>query len=484
MSDETVKNTEDKPDEKKVTEQEPIVKQHELELGKKTLKYTTTTGMMPLKNAGTGEIEAQIFYMAYTLDHVEDVGQRPLIFVFNGGPGSASIWLHLGAVGPYRVKMHDEGWMPEPPYRLIPNEDTWLDKADLVFIDPVGTGYSRAVKTDDNKKYWSLQADLDSVGEFIRLYLTRNKRWTSPLYLAGESYGTTRASGLAGHLLDGGRGIAFNGLVLISTVMSFQTILFARGNDLPFNVYIPTYAATAWYHGKLADDLQKKPLREFLDEVEAWTESEYTLALMKGDKLGADERETIATTLSHYTGIDKTYIDRADLRIHIMRFCRELLRDDNRSVGRLDSRFKGISGQAIAEFPEFDPSMIAIMPPYTAMFYDYVRDELGYETDLNYEVLSFNVNQGWEWDRGAFADTSERLRSGFAKNPFMRVFVAQGYYDLATPHFAAEYTFNHMGLDAEVRDNIKFHYYEAGHMLYLDVTCLAQLKTDVDAFLG
>ncbi|MEQ9033099.1 MAG: hypothetical protein RLP44_30560, partial [Aggregatilineales bacterium] len=325
---------------------------------------------------------------------------------------------------------------------------------------------------------------LDSVGEFIRLYLTRNKRWTSPLYLAGESYGTTRASGLAGHLLDGGRGIAFNGLVLISTVMSFQTILFARGNDLPFNVYIPTYAATAWYHGKLADDLQKKPLREFLDEVEAWTESEYTLALMKGDKLGADERETIATTLSHYTGIDKTYIDRADLRIHIMRFCRELLRDDNRSVGRLDSRFKGISGQAIAEFPEFDPSMIAIMPPYTAMFYDYVRDELGYETDLNYEVLSFNVNQGWEWDRGAFADTSERLRSGFAKNPFMRVFVAQGYYDLATPHFAAEYTFNHMGLDAEVRDNIKFHYYEAGHMLYLDVTCLAQLKTDVDAFLG
>ena len=484
MSDEAVKNTDEKQDEKKITEQDPIVKQHELELGKKTLKYTTTTGMMPLKNAGTGEIEAQIFYMAYTLDHVEDVAQRPLIFVFNGGPGSASIWLHLGTVGPYRVKMQDEGWMPEPPYRLIPNEDTWLDKADLVFIDPVGTGYSRAVKPDDNKKYWSLQADLDSVGEFIRLYLTRNKRWTSPLYLAGESYGTTRASGLAGHLLDGGRGIAFNGLILISTVMSFQTILFARGNDLPFNVYIPTYAATAWYHGKLADDLQKKPIREFLDEVEAWTESDYTLALMKGDKLGADERDTIATTLSRYTGIEKKYIDRADLRIHIMRFCRELLRDDNRSVGRLDSRFKGISGQAIAEFPEFDPSMIAIMPPYTAMFYDYVRDELGYETDLNYEVLSFNVNQAWEWDRGAFADTSERLRSGFAKNPFMKVFVAQGYYDLATPHFAAEYTFNHMGLDPEVRDNIKFHYYEAGHMLYLDVTCLAQLKTDVDTFLG
>ncbi len=471
-------------DVKKVEEKDPIVKQHTLKLKNKSLKYSTTTGMMPLKNEESGDIEAEIFYMAYTLDGVKDVSQRPLIFVFNGGPGSASIWLHLGAVGPYRVKMQDEGFMPAPPYQLVPNDDTWLDKADLVFVDPIGTGYSRAVKADDNKKYWSLESDLSSIGEFIRLYLIRNNRWASPLYLAGESYGTTRASGLAGHLLDGGRGIAFNGLILISTVTSFQTLRFAPTNDLPYNLYIPTYAATAWYHNKLSDEIQNTPLREFLDEVEEWTENDYTLALMKGDKLTDDERDKIAETLAKYTGLDKAEILQSNLRIHIWRFCKALLRDVNRTVGRLDSRFKGISGEAIAEFPEFDPSMIAIMPPYTAMFYNYVREELGYETDRAYEVLNYKVNQAWEYERGVSPQTSEHLRNAFSRNPFMKVMVAQGYYDLATPHFAAEYTFNHMGLDPEVRENINFTYYEAGHMLYLDIGCLSQLKEDVNTFLG
>jgi carboxypeptidase C (cathepsin A) len=481
MSDADTKDN--KKDDNKLTETPPITRQHELQLESKTLRYTSTTGLMPLKDAEKDEIEAQMFYTAYTLDGVPDVSERPLFFVFNGGPGSSSIWLHMGAIGPYRVKMQDEGWMPQPPYRLEPNEHTWLDFADLVFIDPVGTGYSRAAKSEDNQKYWSVDGDLSSVGQFIRLYLTRNKRWTSPLYLSGESYGTTRASGLSGYLLEGGSGIALNGLVLISTVMNFQTLLFAKGNDLPFNLYIPTYAATAWYHGKLADELQQMALRDLLDQVEAWTETDYTLALMKGDKLDADTKQSVAAQLARYTGLDVDYIIESDLRIHIWRFCKALLRDENRTVGRLDSRFKGISGQSIAEFPEFDPSMTAITPPYTAMFYDYVRDQLGYESDLNYEVLNYKVNQGWEWDRGSFADTSERLRNAFNRNPFMKVLVAQGYYDLATPHFAAEYTVNHSGIDPELHENVSYAYYEAGHMFYLHVKELEKLKADVVKFM-
>ena len=377
--------------------------------------------MMPLKNK-EGDIDAEIFFMAYTLNPQTskrkpqaDSSKRPLMFVFNGGPGSASVWLHLGALGPKRVKMEDEGWMPKPPYQLVDNEFSWLDIADLVFIDPVGTGYSRAAKDDLNKNYWSIQGDLDSVGEFIRLYLTKYNRWQSPLFLAGESYGTTRAAGLAGHLID--KGIAFNGVILISTVINFQTLFFGRGNDLTYMVYTPTYAATAWYHGKLDDDLQQKSLEDLLSEVEAWTETEYHVALAKGDRLTVEEREKIIGQLSRYTGISEDYIDKSNLRLQIFRFCKELLRDEKRTVGRLDSRFKGRDALAVTEAFEFDPSMIAIDSPYTAMMNNYVRTQLGYETDTEYRTLSYEVNGGWEWDRGSFPDTSERLRSALAKNP-------------------------------------------------------------------
>jgi carboxypeptidase C (cathepsin A) len=480
----------DKPDEKtdekvpklpEKPEEPPIETKHELTIGRKTLHYTVTTGLMPLKNADSGETEANIFFMAYTLDQPQNAQVRPLMFVFNGGPGSSSVWLHLGALGPKRVKMQDEGWMPAPPYQLVANEQTWLDFADLVFIDPVGTGYSRPVKADDGKKYWNVKGDLDSVGEFIRLYLTRYERWSSPLFLAGESYGTTRAAGLAGALFD--KGVAFNGIFLISTVLNFQTLSFDRGNDLVYTLYMPTYAATAWYHQRLPADLQNKPLAEVLAEVEAWAEGEYTLALMKGDKLDEAERKRILKRLARYTGIETRHIEQSNLRILIRRFCKELLRDDKRTVGRLDSRFKGRDTLAVTEFPDFDPSLTDITPPYTAMMNDYVRRYLSYKTDTTYEVLSLKVNEAWEWDRRKYPDTSEALRSAVAKNPFMKVFVAQGYYDLATPYWGALYTLNHMDIDPTLRDNICCQYYEAGHMMYLDIPSLTKLKADALDFM-
>lgn len=458
----------------------PIITQHEMTINGKALKYTVTTGMMPMKNA-EGETQANIFFMAYTLDEPERGKQRPLTFAYNGGPGSASVWLHLGALGPKRVQMQDEGWMPAPPFKLVDNPHTWLDQTDLVFVDPVGTGFSRSTKAEHNKKYWNLQGDLEAVGEFIRLYLTQYGRWSSPLFMAGESYGTTRAAGLAGHLIN--KGIAFNGIILVSTVMNFQTISFDRGNDLPYSVYIPTYTATAWYHHKLAPELQGKPLAEVLAEAEEWAQTDYTLALMRGDNLPEDQRVAIIAQLARYTGLELRYIDQTNLRIDIMRFCKELLRDQKRTVGRLDSRFQGVDANATTETFEFDPSLTAIMPPYTSMINDYVRNELGYETDVEYNALSFEVNRGWEYKQGEYADTSESMRSALAKNPFMKVLVAQGYYDLATPHLAAQYTISHMDLPAASREQVRFVYYEAGHMFYLDTGSLAKFRESVGAFL-
>lgn len=470
----------DKPDPSDIAEEEPIITTHQLDLADSALAYTATVGKLPLKDE-QGKIAAQIFYTAYTLDGAADPATRPLIFVFNGGPGSASIWLHMGALGPKRVDMGLEGFMPPPPYKLISNAHTWLDLGDLVFIDPVGAGYSRAADPADNEKYWGLEEDLAAVGEFIRLYLSRNKRWTSPLYLAGESYGTTRAAGLAGHLID--RGIAFNGVVLISTVMNFQTLRFTKANDLPYALYLPSFCATAHYHGALDDDLRQRDLRELLREVADWAETDYTVALAKGDRMSGDERAAVAERLARYTGLSQRFILGADLRVNIMSFCKELLRDEKRAVGRLDSRFIGIMASAEGDTFDFDPSMKAITPPYTAVYNQYVREQLGYETDLNYETLSFKANENWKYQGGQFPDTSEGLRAAFAKNPFMRVLVAQGYYDLATPFQAAYYSLAHMGLDPALRDNITIAEYEAGHMMYLREPSLAQLKADAAAFI-
>jgi carboxypeptidase C (cathepsin A) len=462
-------------------EEPPVVTRHEARLGGRTLRYTVTTGMMPLKNEA-GETEASIFYMAYVAERAGGPEKRPLTFSFNGGPGSSSVWLHLGAIGPKRVRMLEEGGMPAPPFELVDNDATWLDLSDLVFIDPVGTGYSRPKKPELGKKYWGLEGDIQSVGEFIRLYLSRHERWASPLFLVGESYGTTRAAGLSGHLVD--RGIALNGIMLVSSILNFQTARFTRGNDTPYPLFLPTYAATAWYHRKMPADLQSRPLRQVLDEVEAWAAVEYPAALAKGDGLKGAERAAVVDRLSRYTGLGKDYVEQAELRIEIQQFCKELLRDQKRTVGRLDSRFQGIDPSAAGERPDYDPSLAAIRPPYTATFNDYVRRSLGYKSDLTYYILGGGIGTPWDWGTAnGFADVSESLRSAFAKNPAMRLFVASGYYDLATPYFATDYTLSHLGLDPSQRGRILTSEYEAGHMMYISTRELARLKADVAKFL-
>jgi carboxypeptidase C (cathepsin A) len=457
----------------------PVVTRHELRAGGKTLKYTATTGFLPIRNP-QGEVEAHVFFIAYTLDDVADLSTRPLTISFNGGPGSSSVWLHLGALGPKRVAMNDDGRMPAPPYRLVDNEATWLDQTDLVFVDPVGTGYSRAAKPELGTKFWGVQGDIQSVGEFIRLYITRYGRWTSPLFMVGESYGTTRAAGLAGHLVD--RGIAFNGILLVSSILNFQTARFTVGNDLPYVLFLPTYTATAFHHKRLPADLQRD-LAATLKEVEAWAESEYTVALARGSALTGPQRAQIVEKLARYTGLSKEYVDRANLRIEIQRFCKELLRADGRTVGRLDSRFAGFDRSGVDDSPDFDPSMTAIRPPYTAALNDLVRRTLRFESDMPYHILGGGIG-AWDWgSAGAgFTDTGDALRDAFAKNPHMRLFVGSGYFDLATPYFATEYTLAHLGLPAEQTARVTKRYYRAGHMMYIDLKELAALRRDVGQF--
>ena len=460
-------------------EEAPIVTHHEVHSGNRTLRYTATVGRMPIKSE-KGDLDASIFYVAYTLDGVANASRRPLMFSFNGGPGSSSVWLHMGALGPRRVRMLDDGGMPAPPFATVENDQTWLDRTDLVFIDPVGTGYSRPAKPELGSKFWNLDGDIQSVGEFIRLYLTRSHRWTSPLFLVGESYGTTRAAGLAGHLID--RGIAFNGIVLVSSILNFQTVEFTKGNDLPFVLYLPTYAATAWYHKRLAPDLQAD-LPATLKQVEAYAIGPYAAALASGDRLSDAERQEVAQTVARFTGLTPDYVALSDLRIEIQRFCKELLRSQRRTVGRLDSRFTGIDDLGVGSEPDYDPSLAAIRPPFTAAFQQYVGTELNFTSDEPYHILGGGFTQ-WSWNRdNSFVDTAEALRRTFARNPHMRLFVASGYYDLATPYFATAYTLSHLGLDPSLRTRVSGERYRAGHMMYIDQQELARLRSDVGAFI-
>ncbi len=472
-------NTQKKTDDKKDTyailpEAEPVVSQHVLG----TLKYEATVGMVPIKDA-LGEVKAGIFYTAYTVASSEP---RPLTFSFNGGPGSSSVWLHLGALGPKRVKLGDEGEPINAPYELIDNPESWLPFTDLVFIDPVGTGFSRSVKKEDEKSFWGLKGDVDSIAEFIRSYLTINERWLSPLYIAGESYGTTRAAGLSDALMD--RGIGLKGLVLISSILNFQTARFQRGNDLPYLLFLPTYTATAYYHQKLPAELQALPLEAVLKEVEEFCDGEYLVALNQGSALPAEKRTELVAKLARYTGLDPVYVDLTDLRINIHRFCKELLRKEGRTVGRLDSRYKGIDPTGVNESPEFDPSTV-IAPAYTHCLNDYIQRVLGYKSNLPYYISNPDrLWASWTWgDAGAgYPDTSEALRRTLSQNNFMRVFIANGYFDLATPYFATRYTLNHMSLDPTLHGNIENGYYESGHMMYVHAKELAQLKADVEKF--
>jgi len=480
--DKAAKPASDAEKERAPKDEPPVVTHHEIQVGGKTLRYTATTGYMPIRNEESGEVEANIFFVAYTLDGAAP--KRPLMFSFNGGPGSASIWLHLGAIGPRRVKMLPGGEMPQPPFELVDNEDTWLDHTDLVFIDPVGTGYSRAVKKDLGKKFWGVRGDISSIAEFIRLYLSHNQRWTSPLFLVGESYGTTRAAGLSGYLVD--HGIALNGVVLISSVLNFQTLEFTRGNDLPYILFLPTYTATAWYHKKLPADLQQRDLASVLTEAQQFAAGTYATSLGKGDSLTAQERQTLIDQVSRFTGIDRSVVDFNDARLEQGVFSHELLHNQKLTVGRLDSRFIGDDISRVrGEGRFFDPSMSAIRPPFTATFNNYVRTELGFKSDLEYYVLGGGVGE-WDWGSAGegFPDTSEALRLAFVKNPYMKLFVANGYYDLATPFFATQYTLDHMNLTPAQHQKISLGYYDAGHMMYIKSDSLTRLKKEVGGFLN
>lgn len=459
----------------------PVETRHTLTIGGKRLEYTATTGYLPLKNE-KGETEAKIFFTAYTVNSPSGDRKRPLMFSFNGGPGSSSVWLHLGGLGPRRVQMLDDGAMPPPPYQLVENEHAWLEETDLVFIDPVDTGYSRASTPELTKQFCGVQKDLEAVGEFIRLYLSRYQRWSSPLFMVGESYGTFRASGLAGLLIE--KGIAFNGIVLVSSVLNLQTLVFDEGNDTPYSLYLPTYAATAWYHNRLPADLQSRELASFVAEVEAWVQNHYTVALAKGAALQGEERAAIAAQLARYTGLSQRYVELSNLRIHISRFCKELLREEGKTVGRLDSRYTGFDAVGVTESPDFDPSLAAIRPPFTTMLNDYIRTELGFETDREYHILrSLEWDWGTESSREGYAKTSAAMSEAFAKNPYLHLFVASGFYDLATPYYATDYTLDHLALDAETRGHLQTEKYPVGHMVYLQKGVLAKLKTDVAAFI-
>ena len=473
-------NDSDKEEKLRMLGLEPFQTSHRIEIAGKEIPYDARIGVIPLRD-DKGETKAEVFFTAYEKQGEKDPSARPLTFVFNGGPGSSSIWLHMGALGPRRVVMEPEGWLPRPPYRLEDNAGSWLPFTDLVFIDPVGTGFSRAAKEENYKDYLNFQGDIDSVGLFIRRYLSRYDRWASPLYLAGESYGTTRAAGLAYHLF--GEGVAFNGIVLISTALDLRPIMFGDSDDISFQLYIPTYTATAWYHRRLADDLQSRELPELLSEVEDWVIDVFTPALMKGDDLDDGRRRGVAEQLARYTGLTVEYVMGSNLRVHIRRFCKELLREEKRSVGRLDSRFRGIEALEVTEHPERDPSMAAILPPYTSMFNDYMRRELNLDTDMSYSVMmDEELRKKWEWDKGKMPTTAERLRKAMSCNPYMKVLVAQGYYDLATPHMATGYMLSHMNLDSELRGNVSTRFYRAGHMFYLDGDSLREFSEDAGDF--
>ncbi|MDB6113841.1 MAG: peptidase [Lacunisphaera sp.] len=474
--------------EKPEKEKEPVlsVTEHELTLDGKVIKYRATAGYMLMKDAKNEKAKANIFFIAYTkLDdgaNKVDPAKRPVTFSFNGGPGSASIWLHMGAIGPKRVVMTEKGESLPPPYRMMDNDATWLDATDLVFIDPVSTGYSRAATGEDPHQFHGFNEDIASIGDFIRLYTTRYQRWGSPKFLVGESYGTTRASGLSDYLQDR-YGLYLNGITLISSIMNFQTARFTQGNDLPYQLFLPTYAAGAWYHKKLGGAHATEDLRTVVKAAGRFVQEKYAPALMLGDALPAADKAALAKEMAGLIGLPESFIAQRNLRIDIFTFTRELLADQNRSVGRFDSRLTGIRYQPGTERPDFDPSYEAVYGCYTACFNDYVRRELKYENDLPYNALTGDV-QPWNYNnvQNEYLNTAELLHRAMSRNTNLKVWVANGYYDLATPFFATDYTVRQMGLDPTVRGNINLTFYEGGHMMYMVPAELAKLKADATKF--
>ena len=472
------KKAEEKPAEP--PEERSTTTTHSVTLGGKKVAYRATAGTFHLKD-NEGKVKASLFHVAYVREGVEDSAARPVTFAFNGGPGSSSVWLHLGILGPRRIVVGDVLQALPPPYALSDNALSPLDFTDLVFIDPVSTGWSRPAPGADAKEFHGVREDAESVSDFIRLWLTRERRWPSPKYLIGESYGTTRASALSS-VLQERHGIYLNGIVLVSAVLYLQTIQVRAGNDLPFPLYLPSYAVTALYHDRVR--AQGRAIGELAAEVEEFALGDYASALMRVGRVTEAERGRILRRLAAYTGLSRDYVDRCDLRIDPMRFEKELLRSNGLTMGRFDARATGVDSDFAGERPEFDPSYHLVQAPYSAAVNHYLRAELEFEEDLPYYLLA-DVSP-WklvEPEQGGFLEVGSRLRTAIAHNPDMRVLLMSGYYDLATPFLGAEWTLDHIRVPAPSRGNLQRRRYEAGHMMYTHEPSAQAMRKDLQDFI-
>ena len=467
-----------------VPESESSVTTHQVTIGGQPVSYEATAGWLIVKDEDE-KPAAQFGYTAYVRQGVGDVAERPVMFAFNGGPGSASIWLHLGVLGPRRIVVADADFTLPPPYELVDNEYSILDVTDLVMIDPVGTGYSRPVGEATGEDFWGVDPDIDSVSRFIKAWVSENGRWNSPKILLGESYGGIRSGGVSHELLTT-HGMALNGVVLVSPFMNMVAGFDGNGIDLPHVLFLSTLAATAWYH----DDIEDRPaeLVPFLQEVKAFAFDEYAPALLKGSNLGDEERAAVVAKLARYTGTSEDYWERANLRVSHQQFLQEVLRERQQTVGRIDGRFVGRSFNLLGESMDYDPFNDAVGPAFTAAFLDYYHNELEFGRNLEYKV-SGGLWRHWDWShsepgRGTlpWPNTGTDLTWAMGRNPGMKVLIQQGYYDLATPTHAIEYNVSQWDLPEEQRDNISFTYYEAGHMMYLHPPSLVKYKEDLARF--
>jgi len=472
---------------KEVPEAKTWVTEQSARVGGKNIDYTVTAGTMLMKN-DKDEATALFGYTAYVAK-VESTNERPIMFAYNGGPGSASLWLHMGILGPQRAVITDAGWSDNGPYKRVNNDYSIIDEVDLVMIDPVGTGFSKPVGVGKGEDFWGVDQDIKSVSEFIVQYLTENKRWASPKYILGESYGGVRSGGVAYYLLNNHM-VALNGVILVSPFMEFATGFAGMGIDLPHVMFLPTFASTANYHGALSE--KREDLKVFMDEVAEFALNEYAPALLKGSRISDTERAAVLAKLSEYTGLSVEYWDRANLRINEGRFTKELSRETGITIGRVDSRFSGNMINRVGESQSYDPMTTSIGPGYLAAFMDYYQNDLGVEDVGNYTVFG-DVFGAWDWSHAQpdlqgfklpMPNTSIDLAMAMKQNPSMRVLVQQGYYDLATPHLATEYYINHMDLPDELRQNIELVYYEAGHMMYVHEPSMIKYKADLANFIS
>ncbi len=459
---------------------------HTATIGGKAIAYTANTGTMVIRD-DDGKPKATVFYISYTRDQ-EDAATRPLTFFFNGGPGSASIWLDMGLMSPRHPEMGPNGAQPAPPYNLVDNPYSPLDATDLVQVDAMMTGYSRPGLGAKVSDYTGATNDIKLFAQFIRNYLDKYSRWASPKYLYGESYGTFRSAGLSSEL-QSGEGIELNGVMLLGTVLDFGNIQPSSTNDLAYACYLPTYTATAWYHKKLPADLQRQSLEQVVQQARTYAFGDYTTALAKGNTLTAAERNTVAQQIARFTGVSAQYISNTNLRIDPGTFRTELLRGERMTVGRYDSRMTGLNGNASSQRQDYDPSDVAPSGAFMSAFMRYLHADLNYTTDLQY----YMGGHAGRWDYtslmglgnlgSGYPSESEALRTAMAKNPYLHVMVGAGYYDMATPFANAEYTFNHLGYDQTYRDRVEFKYYKSGHMAYLNQESARDLKTDIAKFI-